>query len=102
LEKNGASAPLLLVKNVGNGAVLLASASAGEPVTGDGRVVEVVYGVKGAAIRGMFRVEQGIVFDDQRRSSGLLAAEKAFYVTGPAHSTLMGSLRGLFESFRMP
>ena len=102
LEKNGGSAPLLLVKNEGDGAVLLASALAGDPVSGDGPVVEIVFGVKGDAGRGMFRVEEGIVFDDQRRSSGLLAAEKALYVTGPAHSTLMGSLSGLFESIQMP
>jgi hypothetical protein len=97
LEKNGSAAPLLLVKNLGNGQTLLASASSGESVSGDGKVVEAVFGIKGVPDRGTFRIEEGVAFDGYRKQSGLLAVEKEVYVTGPSHSTLMGSIRGFFE-----
>lgn len=105
LEKNGAEAPLLLVKDAGEGRTLLANAIAanGEPVTGDGKVVEVVYRIKGAPDRGTFRVDEGFVLDASSRYPGqLMATEKEIYVTGPSHSTFFGTLRGLFEAMRLP
>jgi hypothetical protein len=102
LEKNGSEAPLLLVKKLGDGQTLLVSASTGESVSGDGKIVEAVFGIKGAPERGTFRVEEGVVFDGYRKQSGLLAIEKEVYVTGPAHSTLLGSLIDLFEPMQLP
>jgi hypothetical protein len=104
LEKEGDEAPLLLVKRLEDGRTLLANAiiGDGEPVSGDGKVVEAVFGVRGASTRGTFRVSEGAVYDGYRKPSGLLAAEKEVYVTGPSHSSLLGSIRGLFESIRLP
>ena len=104
LEKNGAEAPLLLVKDLGKGRTLLASAisAGGESVSGDGAVVEAVFGVKGTPDRGTFRVEEGVVFDGYKQLSELLAAEKEVYVTGPAYSSLFGTFSDLLKSIRLP
>ena len=100
LEKSGVDTPLLLVKPLGDGRTLLASATAGDPVSGDGKVVEAVFGVKGATERGAFRVEEGFVFDSDHRSSGLLAADKEVYITGPAQSSIFRTLGSLIRSTR--
>ena len=103
LERNGFEAPLLLVKDLGNGRTLLASAiSQCGPVSGDGKVVEAIFGIKGAPDCGTFRIEDGVVFDGYRRQTRLMAAEKEVYVTGPLHSSFFGSLRDLFQSIRLP
>lgn len=104
LEKGGDEAPLLLVKPTGKGRTLLASAVVGDgqPVTGDGRVVEAVYRVKGASSSGKFRVEDGIVYDGYRNPTGLLAVEKEVYVTGPTHSSIFRSIKEIFRSMQLP
>ena len=104
LEKGGAQAPLLLVKQAGAGRTILASAIAGDgqAVSGDGRVVEAIYKIRGNPTRGVFRVEEGRVFDGTRESPNPLATEQEVYISGPSQSFLLTPLMNLFNSISLP